>query len=440
MNWKLFNKNTPDADDSSTLDPVAENSSAANQAISISNVKVPLTFLQKLIPIGDIEPKLLQTQRPILKTYQPGKRIFEQGHKITAVAYLVKGSVYLETDTGLTREINAETMAALYPLANGKTHHFTILANSQAKILCFPNTIVNHLSRPKTIADQLDIPEHLKNNSLYINFQSAYNAGKIEIPPLPDVAIKLGTAVNQDIGIADAVDIVSLDPVIAAKLIKTVNSPLYRTMTPAASCHDAVNRLGLKTTRMLVTSLSMKNLFTGKNNTVRKKFFLAWQQSIKIASISRALAQTTGQADPEEAMLAGLVHNIGAIPLLKYVDSRPEENYQDHELETCLAISTGIIGQHILKKWDFPDSLSSIPFHCSDWFHHSADTLNLCDIVILARFHSLIVQNKAAELPLLSTLPAFQKLGNNSLNPNLSLQALDQAKQLIDEAMRLFST
>ncbi len=64
----------------------------------------------------------------------------------------------------------------------------------------------------------------------------------------------------------------------------------------------------------------------------------------------------------------------------------------------------------------------------------------MSDIVLLARFHALLGNKQAQKLPPLNTLPAFAKLGERALTPDMSLQALHEAKQQIAEALSFFRT
>src|SRR5690606_25533821 len=82
----------------------------------------------------------------------------------------------------------------------------------------------------------------------------------------------------------------------------------------AAKCdsvQSAVVRLGLNTTRQLVISFTLRDLFQAPTPLLKKLMAEAWQHSSDVAAISMVLAQHTKLFNPEEAMLAGLVSNIG---------------------------------------------------------------------------------------------------------------------------------
>jgi HD-like signal output (HDOD) protein len=287
--------------------------------------------------------------------------------------------------------------------------------------------------------NELKISEHLKDNPFFDRFYRHFIQGELKIPCFPDVALKLRKAIQQDCEIADLVKIVNLDPIISAKLIQVVNSPIYRTLNPISNCLNAVNRLGRRTTRNLVIAFSLKNLIKSENPLTKKLIEYSWLQSIKVSSISYTLAQLTKKVDSDEALLAGLLHNIGVLPILTFADSLPEGAYQAADIDLCINEIHGQLGSVILEKWGFPDNLQQIPLQSTNWFTSTTEDLNLTDIVLLAKYHNFLASPGNTELPLINTLPAFQKLENQPLTPGMSLQILYDAKQQIAEAMSFFS-
>jgi HD-like signal output (HDOD) protein len=287
--------------------------------------------------------------------------------------------------------------------------------------------------------NELNISEHLKNNPFFNRFYQHFIQGDLKTPSFPDVALKMRTAMQQDCEIADIAKIVNMDPVISAKLIQIVNSPLYRPLNPISNCLNAINRLGLKTTRNMVIAFSMKNLIKSENPLIKELIQYNWLQSIKVSSISYTLAQLTKKVNPDEALLAGLLHNIGVLPILTFADSQQKGTYQPADIDLCINEIHGQIGYVILEKWEFPDNLKQIPLQSTDWFTSTSENINLIDIVILAKYHNLLASPGNTELPLITALPAFQKLKNQPLTPEMSLQILHDAKQQIAETMNFFS-
>jgi HD-like signal output (HDOD) protein len=438
MLWNIFKKKTSQhpPNNGKPNFPVTHN----KEDVAAKNINIPVSFLKRLMPVAQLlteeEIKKLQITAA---SFAPGTIIFNRGTEVDLLIYVVKGNVYMEADNGAELKISAHTFKALYPLSSGKLHYFTAIAESEVTVIYLSKAMLQNDQSIAPLNNELEIPEILKDNPFFNCFYQHFIKGELKIPSFPDIALKLRLAIQQDCGVADIVKIVNLDPVISAKLIQVVNSPVYRPTTPISNCFDAINRLGLTTTRNLVTAFSMKNLTQSKNKTTKKLMQHNWLQSIKVSSISHTLAQLTQKADPDEALLAGLLHNIGALPILTFADSLPEGSFQAIDIDLCINEIQGQIGSVILDAWGFPDKLKQIPLQSTNWFTSTTEELNLSDIVLLAKYHNLLASPDKADLPLLITLPAFQKLGHQPLTPEMSLQLLHDAKQQIAETMNFFS-
>ena len=254
------------------------------------------------------------------------------------------------------------------------------------------------------------------------------------------MALKLRKVSQEDIGVAGVVKIISSDPSIAARLIQIANSPVYRTLNPITTCLDAVNRLGLNSTINLVTAFSMKKLAICKNTTIKKLIQQTWLQSVKVSSICYALADKALKIDREEALLAGLLHNIGILPILMFADSDDDNSFNLDDIALCTKHLQAPLGHLVLENWELPDNFIPVPINSSNWFGNSSESVDLSDIVILAKYHNDLSSNGAPNLPLINTLPAFHKLDNKLLTPELSLSVLQDAKQQISETIKLFTS
>lgn len=401
--------------------------------------KTPLPFLKRLIPIGSLPDADLLLLKTSISHHTPGDIICSLNDKPDSLPYLVKGKCYVEISNGAGYEVDASTFKALYPLNSNVQSLCTVTAKSDASILHFPLNNINQNNSPRNpLINEEDIPDNLKNNDFFNQFCHHFKQDKLIVPSLPDIALKLRAAVQKEIGVIDAVKIINIDPVISSKLIQIVNSPLYRTVNPISNCHDAVTRLGLTATRNLVTSISMKSLYKSNNKMINKRIHTQWRQSIQVSSISHTLATLTKKTNPDEALLAGLIHNIGALPIIIFADGLKNSDYSEQDLSLTINSLQGILGNIILEKWGFPDNLKEIPKNIDNWYYNKNEELNISDIVLIAKFHSYLGSNQMQKLPPLHTLPAFQKLGDNTLTPDMSLQSLHSAKQQISEAISLF--
>jgi HD-like signal output (HDOD) protein len=406
------------------------------------NTSLPVAFLQKLIPIGELPADELETLEARVSHFNPGEIIFNRGDLAESLTYLYSGEVYLEAVNGSGYGVDASTFKACYPLSTNAVHHFSAIAKSPASIIYLPLSLLRRSSASafgyRALINPDEVPAELKNSRLFNGVCEAFRNDELHVPALPDVVLRLRRALQKEISIGEAVKIINLDPVISSKLIQVVNSPVYRTFDPITNSYDAVFRLGLKTTQNLVTTISMYNLFHSRNKKLNERVQQIWKQSIQVASLSYTLAWLGNHFNADEALLAGLTHNIGALPIITHAEHLGSGHYTDEELDQTIAVLQGFLGGAILKKWHFPERLHDIPLQSGNWYHDESPELQLNDIVLLARFHSQLGKSPMQSLPPLNTLPAFLKLGDSALTPTMSLQALHDAKQQVSEAVSFF--
>jgi HD-like signal output (HDOD) protein len=404
--------------------------------------QLPLSYLHKLIPLGDLPAAELLAVPVTMRNFSPGDIIFNRGAETEQLTYLYTGTVFLEANNGKGYTVEADTFKAFYPLATSGEHTFSAIAKSPTQVIYMPLSNLQRSSKPvnNPLINSESIPSALRGSFFFDSFCDAFRADNLHVPSLPDVALRLRSALQKDISIADAVKILNLDPVISSKLIQVANSPIYRGNNPITSSHDAVNRLGFKTTQNLVTSISLHQLFRSRNRQLNNIIQSLWKQSIQIASLSHTLAGLTRKVNADEALLAGLIHNIGALPIVTFAESIDISRYTEQELNTSIDCLQGLLGSHILKKWHFPESFQQIPLNTCHWYYDDGQGLQLYDVVLLAKFHAQLGSANTQKLPPLNTLPAFQKLDDSALTPDMSLKALQDAKQQIAEAISFFRT
>lgn len=413
-------------------------------AVKLSPRTIDISDLKLLIPLRNFSEEELNAfaLTQTTETYGPGSILFEQGESDDHVFYLLTGSVIIQTGDNQQYELVAGSAKSRFPLSCGKTHNATAIAKTDIEVLRTSAKVMHKNLNEQLQADaSLDpenwqAPEGLKSSKLYQAFGQYFSHEELSLPTLPDIAVRLRKAIEKDdIGIAEAAKIVQLDATIAAKLLHIANSPLYLTANPARNCLEAVNRLGLKATCNLVLSLCLKDLFNSPQKILHTKLKNIWKESLQVAALSYILAKENKWHDPEEALLAGLISDIGMIAFLAFVDKFPKSHYQEEEIDLALPVVRGPVGYYILKKWDFLEELAQIPLLAESWLHDSGQQLVLSDIVMLARLHRRIETKHMSELPGIESIPACSKLRDGGLSPELSLKVLHDAKVQIQEAL-----
>ncbi|MBV2120457.1 MAG: HDOD domain-containing protein [Candidatus Thiodiazotropha sp. (ex Ctena orbiculata)] len=241
------------------------------------------------------------------------------------------------------------------------------------------------------------------------DLNEAIDSNKLTLPTLPEVALKVRDAVEQEMSSANEIaDIIASDAALSARLLQVANSPLYRGRVPIDNLQMAVARLGVRLVRSLVISLIMQQIFQATNDLLDAKFHQIWEESVQIAAISRVLSYNLDHLDKEQAMLAGLIHNIGALPVLAMAESRDDLIQDAAELDRVIDILSPQIGQRILEMWDFPESLITVPANFLNFQYESDGDGDYSDIVLVARLQANLNHNRDFEMP---DVPTMKKLG-----------------------------
>lgn len=195
---------------------------------------------------------------------------------------------------------------------------------------------------------------------------------RLPIPTLPEVALKVkDTVEDEDASLSDVSKIIETDPALSARIIQVANSALYRGLSPAQNVHAAVMRMGLNTVRNISTSLVMKQLFQATNPIVDKHLRKTWKLSTDVAAFSAVLSQAIPSLDPDSALLAGLTHSIGISPILVKAETDPVLLNDEQALEELVNELHPIVGESILKSWDFAPIMSEVPTQCLNLMHES---------------------------------------------------------------------
>lgn len=261
--------------------------------------------------------------------------------------------------------------------------------------------------------------------------------GRLRLPSLPDLAVKVRQAVNDPRrSIAEIARLVQFDPALAARLILIANSPLYRGTQKYANCHSAITRIGLTAARNLVVSFTLRNLFKARTPALHARLQQSWRHSCKVAAICSLLARLTPGLDPDRALLAGLLHDIGELPLLQYLENL-DRTIEPERLNSLVGRLRGALGRFVLKTWQFEQDLAEIPHQIEIWDRASTGPVGYIDIVQVAHVHSLFGEQGGYQGPSLPSLPAFQKLTLSRLGPGSSLELLEQSQHEINEVLQI---
>lgn len=259
---------------------------------------------------------------------------------------------------------------------------------------------------------------------------------KLVLPTLPEVALRVRDKVDdEDATISEISKVIATDAALSARIIQIANSPLMRASKEIDNLDMAVNRLGMKLIRDMVISMVMEQMFQATSDVTDRKLREIWEHSTNVAAISHALASAFTKLSPEQAMLAGLVHDIGALPILTKAEDFPELLENEAELSLIIRKLHPKIGKAILQTWNFPAELVKVAAEHEDLSRDSAQ-VDFVDIVTVANLQSYMGSNHPLAKQDLSDVPAFAKLG---LCHDVNVIEMEETADDIKETQRLLN-
>lgn len=257
--------------------------------------------------------------------------------------------------------------------------------------------------------------------------------GSLELPSLPDIAIEVRVAISKaDLDINKLARLIQQDPGLAAYLMKVSHSAVYNRGNPVTSLTMAVSRLGLNTTRDLTMSYALRALFLINDTGVKRMLRQYWQRSVHTAALAHTMAKRYG-FNPDRAMLAGLLQDIGALPILAKLKSYPELLNAPADTERLLREYTGKINGLILHAWQFDTEMKIAALNRENWMRDSDNPADLTDLILIARYHTYLHSGSHKTLPKLWDLPAFKRLGLEDVDPAEGIAFLKEAEQEIED-------
>ena len=403
--------------------------------------------LAELFPLcfmTEAELRMLSEQLTVLKG-KKSKCLVESGACDNKALYVLNGKVKLESNDGQSHIYETDAPQYKNPLSFANPHKVTVTCLNTVEYFRLENHIIaNLLERKNASKAQPEIlQEHLRDNPLFAAIYKDLIEDNLIIPTLPKIAVGVRKAIENDVPVRKIELLILADPALATLLIKTANSALYRTRNTATTIEQAIMRMGLRTVKNLVTGYSLKHLFQTQHKAIKQRMKDLWIHSTEVAAVSFVLAKHLRAFDPEQALLMGLLHNVGMLPVLSYAERYPDIACDEDKLDATVASLKAEVGAIILAKWQFSQDFITVAKESENWMRDSPGTdtnPDYADLVLVAKLHTFIGRDhQQKHLPQLYAVPAFLKLGLDQDDPNKGLSIIADANEQINEVRSLLS-
>jgi putative nucleotidyltransferase with HDIG domain len=210
--------------------------------------------------------------------------------------------------------------------------------------------------------------------------------GKIAFPTFSQATIKIRAALDQpDIDTDRLAHAISTEPLLAARLVQMANSAaLNPGGRPVGDVRNAILRVGMESVRSVAVAIAIEQLRAESRSPVFQPFAeAAWRHSVEVAAVAHVLAKHLSRINPDEALFAGLVHDIGHFYLLSQAQHYPELEQDPGQLADILAEWHPSIGRAVLHEFHLSEGvLEAVAEHENG--HYRIPLRFLLDLVTLA--------------------------------------------------------
>ncbi len=258
-------------------------------------------------------------------------------------------------------------------------------------------------------ADDLTAATYSFVNTLATDISS----GEFELPSWPEIVVQIKRALeNDECSVEQIVRLIGSEPVLAAQLLKVVNSDLNQGgREPIRDLRTAVSRLGCNTARSVAISLATAQSCHSQDMRPVKPYLAElWQHSVQVAAIAYILAKQYTKISPDEAHLAGLLHNIGKLYVLMRIQDNPVFIDNERTLQEIMDAWHTTIGGEIIESWKFSEELAAAVRDHELYDFEGDRAPNLTDVVSVANLLANQQRAEPANHVDLNKVPACRRL------------------------------
>ena len=191
----------------------------------------------------------------------------------------------------------------------------------------------------------------------YIAAQAA--RGEISLPTSVNAVLRLQIALDQpDCHTEDAIRLVLGEPQLAARTVGLANSAAFNSGSPAiTNVRAAVNRIGYRHLQTLVASLLVRQFGARISDpSLRAKAEQLWQHTAHVAALAQVFARRVTGVNPDTAVFAAIVHEVGGFYLLSRAGEFP--GLLDADAENWATLCEEVVSREVIRKLAVPEEVA----------------------------------------------------------------------------------
>jgi HD-like signal output (HDOD) protein len=192
--------------------------------------------------------------------------------------------------------------------------------------------------------------------------------GIATLPTIPEISLRVSSLLESPtVELQKVADLILSDQVLTARVVKIVNSPLFKPLHEITSLRHALIYLGFSRINEIVLSCSLIKAFEGKEVDFDIRTF--WQRSFGIGIMAGKIAPLLSFPGSEKVYISGVLHNIGKVFVWSYLKHDWATIIRLVKEKQCTFIEAEMkvmgtthceIGLCLAQQWNFPQEYCDV--------------------------------------------------------------------------------
>ena len=392
--------------------------------------------LKPFFPFADMPPEYVIVASRFAATWVVDDQeiILDSNSEDPNDYFLLKGVLQVEDIYGTMNRLTAGTESAAQPLPQLRPSAYSVRAEGPATLIRIPQEVIR---RVRTEAPEKDIAleddatlDITKSREFFNDFKEELQMNRVRLPSLAPSAAKIhGLLSGTKISAEELATGISMDSAICAKLLKMANSSLFNSQEKVETLAALVSRLGVYSTREIAACFAFRDVFKNSSADLVERLHAQVMQSQQVSALAAAVAEIGGAADPDAAALAGLMHNVGVLPIFSYSMHNVAYAMNPKLVDRAILKMSQKTGVLLAKKWRFGEGIVTSIENSHDWSYEPGARADLASIVLTAKYHFVLGHSGIRSLPKPQEVPSIAAAMGGTFDEKLSLRILGQAKK-----------
>lgn len=171
-----------------------------------------------------------------------------------------------------------------------------------------------------------------EQSTIFKELERLIDNNTIKLPSLPVVVANIEKAIqDDDASLQEIANIIQTEMTVSFRVLQVANSPALRGYKKITTIKDALSRVGLTMVKNIVMTIALRDKFSSKNVELNEYLFNLFERAVETSYLTYQVAKRNRGigAIPDVAHLAGILFNLGQLPVVSYFEQKEFSSIDD---------------------------------------------------------------------------------------------------------------